>query len=168
MTGAPRVILGIDPGISITGFGVVRIDAGRRASYVTSGCIRTRPEQSMSSRLLAIYADCLELIRRYEPQEAAVEKLFVRANLQNALTVGQVRGVIMLALAQSAIPVGEYTSMEVRGSVLGYGKADKGQVQHMVARLLALATVPRPDDAADALAVALCHGLRPETSRLRP
>ncbi|MBI3893384.1 MAG: crossover junction endodeoxyribonuclease RuvC [Candidatus Wallbacteria bacterium] len=153
-------MLGIDPGIAITGFGVVRIDAGRRPVYLASGCIRTASTLSTGARLMSIYSDCLQLVRDHKPDEAAIEKLFVRANLQNALSVGQVRGVIWLALAQQGIPIGEYTSMEVRGSVLGYGKADKGQVQYMVARLLSLSAPPRPDDAADALAVALCHGLR--------
>ncbi|MBI4870517.1 MAG: crossover junction endodeoxyribonuclease RuvC [Candidatus Riflebacteria bacterium] len=153
-------IIGFDPGIAITGFGVVRSWAGARFEYVTSGCIRTTSGQSLSDRLLSIYNDCRELLDRYDPAAAAVERLFVRAHLQNALSVGQVRGVILLALAQKRLPPGEYTSMEVRQAVLGYGKAAKGQVQFMVARLLSLQTAPTPDDAADALAVALCHGMR--------
>lgn len=160
MSAGSRLVIGFDPGLTITGFGVVRVTPGRRLEYITSGCIRTGGHEPLARRLRSIYDDCLELLDRYRPTEAAVERLFVRAQLQNALSVGQVRGVILLALAQRELPVGEYTSMEVRTTVLGYGKADKRQVQTMVARLLALDSPPRPDDAADALAVALCHGMR--------
>jgi crossover junction endodeoxyribonuclease RuvC len=155
-----RLVIGFDPGISITGFGVVRVTPGRQPEYVTSGCLRTGRDESVPCRLRSIYRDCLELLDQHRPSEAAVERLFVRAQLQNALSVGQVRGVILLALAQRDLLVGEYTSMEVRTTVLGYGRADKRQVQTMVARLLSLDSPPRPDDAADALAVALCHGMR--------
>ncbi len=119
----------------------------------------------MTRRLMSIYEDSVELLKRYEPDQASVERLFVRAHLQNALSVGQVRGVILLALGQQDLPTGEYTAMEVRQSVLGFGKAGKGDVQRMVARLLQLSAPPRPDDAADALAVALCHGMRPGGTR---
>ncbi len=160
MSAGSRLVIGFDPGISITGFGVVRVTPGRQLEYVTSGCIRTSCDEPVPCRLRSIYRDCLELLERHQPGEAAVERLFVRAQLQNALSVGQVRGVILLALAQRDLVVGEYTSMEVRTAVLGYGKAEKRQVQFMVARLLSLDSPPKPDDAADALAVALCHGMR--------
>ncbi|MBB6729338.1 crossover junction endodeoxyribonuclease RuvC [Cohnella zeiphila] len=149
-------VLGIDPGIAIMGFGFVD-KLGHRVVPVQYGCIQTEANTPTEKRLVQIYEASCELLDRYQPETVAVEKLFFNKNVTNAFSVGQARGVLLLAAAQRNIPVGEYTPMQVKQAVVGYGGAEKKQVQEMVKRLLHLSAVPKPDDVADALAVAICH-----------
>ncbi len=147
-------ILGVDPGLRATGFGVIeRCGSGLR--YVASGVIRV-PEGELPMRLAMIYAQLREVIERYEPGVAAVEKVFVNVNPQSTLLLGQARGAAITALASAGLPVSEYTALQVKQAVVGYGRASKEQVQAMVVRLLALPGTPSKD-AADALACATCH-----------
>ncbi len=149
-------VLGIDPGTAITGYAVVE-EEGNALRLVAIGAIRTQARTPLPRRLQAIYREMEEVIAAYRPDEAAVEELFFRRNVTTALSVGHARGVVILALADAGLPVAEYTPMQVKQAVSGYGGADKHQVQEMVRRLLNLADIPRPDDAADAAAVAICH-----------
>ncbi len=150
-------ILGLDPGTAITGYGIVepRGDGSYRA--VAFGALRTPAGQPLPRRLLSLYEQLRAVLAEYTPQAVAVEKLFVQRNLRSALSVGQARGVLLLAAAQAGLPVAEYTPTEVKSALTGYGGADKQQMQRMVQMLLGLDQRPRPDDVADALAVALCH-----------
>jgi len=148
-------ILGIDPGLRITGFGVIGRD-GQRLSYVTSGVIRTRDRGELAERLRAILDGLAEVIDTHRPAEAAVEKVFFNANPQTTLLLGQARGAAISAAVLADLPVAEYTAMQVKQAVVGKGHAQKAQVQEMVRRLLALPGHPSPD-AADALACAICH-----------
>jgi len=151
------LVLGIDPGTATTGYGLVRVlDSGDLQS-VTYGVITTPKNTKAEERLLSIYTEIVELISLHSPDTAAVEKLFFSRNVTTALAVGQARGVVLLALAQRKIFVSEYTPMEIKQAVVGYGGAEKPQVQLMVKAILNLDDIPRPDDAADALAVAICH-----------
>ncbi|MDG0790164.1 crossover junction endodeoxyribonuclease RuvC [Cohnella ginsengisoli] len=149
-------VLGIDPGIAIMGFGFID-KIGHRLVPVQYGSIQTTPDTAQEVRLQQIYESSCKLLDEYKPETVAVEKLFFNKNVTNAFSVGQARGVLMLAAAQRGIPIGEYTPMQVKQSVVGYGGAEKKQVQEMVKRLLGLASAPKPDDVADALAVAICH-----------
>ncbi len=149
-------ILGIDPGTATTGFGIIEdSQSGLRA--LDYGVISTPADMPMGERLVIIYDRLLEIIDRHAPSSCAVEKLFFRRNVTTAISVGQARGVILLALSKKKIKIAEYTPMEIKLAVAGYGGAEKKQVQIMVQALLALKTLPRPDDAADALAIAICH-----------
>jgi crossover junction endodeoxyribonuclease RuvC len=149
-------VLGIDPGTAITGYGVVEETAGE-LKMVTFGAIRTPAKQPLSTRLQAIYSGVRNLVKEWEPSSAAVEELFFSSNVRTAMSVGQARGVTLLALADAGLPIAEYTPLTVKQAVTGYGSADKAQIQEMVRLLLELAQPPKPDDAADALAVAICH-----------
>lgn len=149
-------ILGIDPGIAITGFGVVETD-GQRSSALAYGCIRTPASLSMPERLEKIYQQLQELFARHQPQEVAIEKIFFAKNANSAMQVGEARGVAVLTAKIAGLHVSEYTPLQVKQAVVGYGRAEKNQVQQMVKMLLGLDHLPRPDDAADGLAIALCH-----------
>ena len=157
-------ILGIDPGIGTVGFGVVDTDRGK-TSYVACGVISTPPNTPLSPRLDMIYNDLNELIVTFSPDAVAVEELFFSKNITTGISVAHGRGVILLSAYRSGVPVFEYTPMQVKQAVVGYGSAKKAQVIYMVQHLLGMTTPPRPDDAADALALALCHG-RSQTSQL--
>ncbi len=149
------IILGIDPGSRITGFGVIRM-AGRNIEYVASGCIRIK-DGFLSDKLNQIF-DCIsEVVQEYKPDEAAIEQVFMAKNADSALKLGQARGAAMVAMAQHALVVAEYSARQIKQSVVGTGAADKSQVQHMVTSLLNLSASPQAD-AADGLAVAICHG----------
>jgi crossover junction endodeoxyribonuclease RuvC len=148
--------IGIDPGTATTGFGVVEENAGKLSS-VAFGVVTTPPGSPMPERLLMLHDEIVRLIALHTPESAAVESLFFQKNVRTALSVGQARGAILLALQRGRIPVSEYTPLQVKQAVAGYGGAEKRQVQMMVRTLLALADIPRPDDAADALAIAICH-----------
>lgn len=150
------IVLGIDPGIANTGFGVVA-RTGTRFQALAFGVVETRPGATAEVRLAEIHADVSELIGRYEVAAVAVEDLYFGANVVSAMAVGQARGVVLLAAGQAGVPVRAYTPQQVKGAVCGSGRADKRQVAGMVARLLGLSSPPRPDHAADALAVALCE-----------
>ena len=149
--------LGIDPGTATTGYGLVRELPDGSLQVVDYGVILTGAGAPMPERLLELHRRLTAIILLHRPDCGAVEKLFFQRNVTNAISVGQARGVVLLALAQAQMDVGEYTPMEVKQAVAGYGGADKRQVQQMVRALLALDELPRPDDAADALAVAICH-----------
>lgn len=150
------IALGIDPGTALCGYGIVRaIDD--EMELVTCGAISTPTKTPLDQRLLKIYADLVALIREYQPDEAAIEKLFFARNITTALSVGHARGVAMLAVAQAGISIAEYTPNEIKQAISGYGGADKQQMQQMVRVLLHLDEVPKPDDAADAVAIAICH-----------
>lgn len=149
-------ILGIDPGTATTGFGVV-VSNGSRLQGVACGCIHTKPEAPAEERLQKIFKDTKALIKKYSPDIIAVEQLFFGMNVKTALAVGQARGVILLAAADSGVALVEYTPLQVKQALVRYGRADKKQVQYMVKTILGLKEVPKPDDAADALALAICH-----------
>ena len=147
-------ILGIDPGLQITGFGIID-RSGTRIGYVASGCVKTR-EAPLPQRLKTIVDGLAEIIAEYRPQEAAIEQVFVNVNPKATLSLGQARGAGIVAAVQAGLPVSEYTALQVKKSVVGAGHAQKVQVQEMVMRLLGLPGAPGPD-AADALACAICH-----------
>ncbi len=151
------IVIGIDPGTAITGYGIVKEQNDGRLRCVDYGAIVTPPKTPMPERLSLIFHSLDEVLQQHQPQSAAVEKLFFQRNVRTAIAVGQARGVALLALSEAKLPVSEYTPMEVKQAVTGYGGADKRQVQHMVGALLELSEIPEPDDAADALAVAICH-----------
>ncbi|MBN1955424.1 MAG: crossover junction endodeoxyribonuclease RuvC [Anaerolineae bacterium] len=149
-------VLGVDPGIAATGYGVVQeTAAGLHA--LTYGVITTPSQQALPRRLQTIYRELLRLAGEHQVDAAAVEELFFSANVRTAMTVGQARGVALLALADAGLAVTEYSPMAVKQALTGYGGADKRQMQEMTRLLLGLAEPPHPDDAADALAVAVCH-----------
>lgn len=152
-------MLGIDPGSARMGYGIVDVD-GNELAAVTFGCIETSPDWSTAERLHLLHQDLTVLLERFAPQEVAVEELFFAKNARTAITVAQARGVALLAAAQFGCRIAEYTPLQVKVGVVGYGRAEKTQVQHMVTLLLHLAAPPQPDDTADALAVAICHGYR--------
>lgn len=149
-------ILGLDPGYAIVGYGVLDTD-GVRHLPVTFGAITTPAHTEFEDRLLEIHTDLCQLLLTFKPEAVAVESLFFSTNQKTAVAVAQARGVILLAARQAAIPIFEYTPLQVKQSVAGYGKATKKQVQEMTQRLLKLKSLPKPDDAADALAMAVCH-----------
>ena len=149
-------VLGIDCGAERTGYGVIDSD-GREHRMVAAGVIRTKPAEPLEARLLQIARGLREAIETYRPQAAAVEEVFYAANVQSALKLAQVRGVALLAVAEAGLPLGEYSALEIKTSVVGYGKAEKSQVQLMVRSLLGLQGPVLSEDASDAVAVAICH-----------
>ncbi|HEY7024949.1 MAG TPA: crossover junction endodeoxyribonuclease RuvC [Candidatus Limnocylindrales bacterium] len=149
------IVLGIDPGTARTGYGLVERD-GSTLRLVDYGCLETLPTQELPRRLLEIHRAVTELILTHKPAQLGVERLFFNRNVQTAFAVGQARGVVLLAAAEHGLPVFEYGPHEVKVAVTGYGRADKNQVQRMVQMVLGMSTLPKPDDAADALAVAIC------------
>lgn len=150
------IILGVDPGTAITGYGLIRADVDP-IEMVAYGAVLTPADWKMPRRLAHIYQELTALIATHRPTDAVVEKLFFSKNVRTALSVGQARGVALLAAEQARLTIHEYTPLEIKQAVVGYGRADKNQVQQMVKMLLQLDFVPQPDDAADALAVAICH-----------
>lgn len=157
------IVLGIDPGTARTGYGLVQLD-GHRLQVLDYGCLETPSTMVLPQRLLLIEQGLTTLIADHAPDVVAVERIFFNRNVQTAFAVGQARGVILMVAARCGLQVAEYAPHEVKQAVTGYGRADKGQVQRMVQTILGLAALPRPDDAADALAIAICtaHAYRPE------
>ena len=151
------LVIGIDPGTASTGYGVIRQEADGDLELVDYGVISTPSDQPMAERLRDLHKELSELLSLHQPDSGAVEKLFYQRNVSTAITVGQARGVSLLAFAQANVPVDEYNPRSVKQSVTGYGGAEKVQVQEMVRSLLGMDELPQPDDAADALAVAICH-----------
>ena len=149
--------LGIDPGTATTGYGLVRLERDGSLLAVKHGVITTPKNTAAAERLAMLYDQLRALLQEHKPDTAGVEKLFFQRNVKTAIAVGQARGVILLALAQAGLEIFEYAPNEIKQGVVGYGSADKRQVQEMVRVLLTLDDIPRPDDAADALAVAICH-----------
>ncbi|MBO5098697.1 MAG: crossover junction endodeoxyribonuclease RuvC [Clostridia bacterium] len=150
------VILGIDPGYAIVGYGVIRYEGGKM-SVIDYGKITTEANIPLSKRLKLIYDSLTQLIETFKPDVVAVEELFFNSNVKTAIAVGHARGVIILAAANKNTKIAEYTPLQIKQAVVGYGRADKNQVQQMVKMFLKLKEVPKPDDTADALAVAICH-----------
>ncbi|HSH36429.1 crossover junction endodeoxyribonuclease RuvC [Schnuerera sp.] len=150
------IILGIDPGLAIVGYGVVEY-IGNRYGVLDYGVIRTDSKTSFPERLKIIYDELSILIEKYNPDDFAIEELFFNKNVKTAIQVGQARGVEILSAINKGLEVYEYTPLQIKQAVAGYGRADKKQVQEMVKLLLNLKKIPKPDDAADALAVAICH-----------
>jgi crossover junction endodeoxyribonuclease RuvC len=149
------ITIGIDPGTALLGFGVIQSNG--ESELVDYGVVETESTTTMPDRLKFLYDSVRDLIHQYRPDVLAIEQLFFARNVTTAISVGQARGVVLLAAAQADISVVEYSPSEVKHAVVGYGKADKVQMQEMVRIILNLAETPRPDDAADALAIALCH-----------
>src|SRR5258705_7932060 len=150
-------VLGIDCGTEYTGYGIVELLADDRLIYLDCGAIKLSPREAMSTRLSRISIRLHELIVEHHPDRVAIEDVFYSANVKSALKLGQVRGVAMLAAATAGLEVAEYSPLSIKSAVVGYGRAEKQQVQHMVTRLLGLAQPPEPMDASDALAIAICH-----------
>ena len=149
-------IMGIDPGLAIVGFGILD-QRGNDMKSVDFGAIKTETNLNLSTRLKQIYDACSIIIDEHQPDVVAVEKLFFNRNVTTAFSVGQARGVILLAAEEAGVPVTEYTPLQVKMAVTGYGQAEKKQIQEMVKMLLSLPRIPKPDDVADALAVAICE-----------
>lgn len=149
-------ILGIDPGTGILGFGVIDVDKRDKATLVDAGVIRTPVKQPDSQRLLTIYDELSEIIKDQQPQIMAVEKLFFAQNVTTAMSVAQARGAVLLCGEQNHLELHEYTPLQIKQALTGYGRADKKQMQEMVRVILGLNEVPKPDDCADALATAIC------------
>jgi len=150
------IILGIDPGIADTGFGVIEKQANSKLVCLEYGSIKTKAGVEMSARLEELASGLDEIMKKYRPEIMSIEELFFCINVKTALIVGQARGVALLTARQNKITIKEFTPLQVKQAVSSYGKADKGQVQRMVKMLLNLKEIPKPDDAADALAVAMC------------
>jgi crossover junction endodeoxyribonuclease RuvC len=150
------IIIGVDPGTATTGYGIIRKD-GQKHTLIKYGCVLTPANTPLCDRLDVIFDELSALIDEFQPEHIAVEELFFAANSKTAIAVGQARGVILLAGKKKGLSVHEYTPLEVKMALTGYGRADKNQIQQMVKTLLSLKEIPKPDDAADALAIAICH-----------
>jgi crossover junction endodeoxyribonuclease RuvC len=152
------IYLGIDPGTATTGFGIIKQTNPRKQEYeiLEFGVISTRKTDTDAKRLEILYADLQDVIKKHKPTVAGVEKLFFTKNQTTAMTVSQARGIVLLACSQNKIPILEFTPLQVKNTLCGYGKADKKQVQRAVQQTFKLKTLPKPDDAADALAIAVC------------
>ncbi len=151
------IILGIDPGIAIVGWGVIEYNAGRMRA-IAYGAITTTSDQKTEDRIAAVYRDLCEIIRRYHPDAVAMEELFFNTNQKTGIIVAEARGVLLLAARLANVPIYEYTPLQIKQSVVGYGRAEKKQIIQMVTMFLHLAEPPKPDDTADALACAITHG----------
>lgn len=150
------VIMGLDPGVATVGFGIIRSESGSQ-SVINYGAITTPAHHPLAERLEMIYNDCNRLIEAFSPDAIAIEELFFNTNITTGIAVAHGRGILLLCGKTHGVPLFEYTPLQVKQSVVGYGRAEKRQVMDMVKRLLRLDKIPRPDDAADALAIALCH-----------
>ena len=150
------IILGIDPGFAITGYGIIKV-LNNKFLFVDYGVIKTAASEKLSNRLLYVSNEMERIIEQYKPDAVAIEELFFSNNAKTAINVGQGRGAVLVTVAKKGYDVYEYTPLQVKQAVTGYGRADKQQIQTMVKMLLKLDEIPKPDDAADALAVALCH-----------
>lgn len=150
-------ILGIDPGYAILGYGVIEMK-GNHFSVIDYGAITTDSKMDMPDRLKCLYSSLMAIIAEHNPETASIEELFFNNNAKTALLVGQARGVAMLACVNSGLEIGEYTPLQIKQALVGYGRAEKKQIQIMVKTILNLEKIPKPDDTADALAAAICHG----------
>jgi crossover junction endodeoxyribonuclease RuvC len=162
----PVVVLGIDPGTAVTGYGVVRREGRNPLTLVECGVIRTKPRDALPQRLAEIHEGVLELIRRHQPSVMSIEDIFYARNVRTTVVLGHARGVILLAAAQSGMEIHEYPPSEIKKAVAGTGAATKLQVQFMVARLLRLKSAPQPTDAADGVAAALAFALAPNLPKI--
>ena len=150
------IILGIDPGTATTGYGVIKSEKGK-IQAIDHGCILTKSSEDLENRLVTIFNELTKIIKKFKPEMAAVEELFFASNTKTAISVGHARGVLLLACSKTKVPVYEYTPLQVKQAICGYGRGDKQQIQKMVKTLLDLEEIPKPDDAADGLAIAICH-----------
>ncbi len=150
------IILGIDPGIAIVGWGVIEF-SGNKMKPLAYGAITTPAHTPITQRLKTIYDELSIIIDKYKPEAMAVEELFFNTNVKTAITVAHARGIVLLCASQKGIPDFEYTPLQVKQALTGYGRADKAQIQNMVKIMLGINAVPKPDDTADALAIAICH-----------
>jgi crossover junction endodeoxyribonuclease RuvC len=150
------IVIGIDPGLARVGYGVIQV-RNRKPVPLCYGCIETGKEKNTPERLMQIYTEAAALLERYPPAHIAMEKLFFTNNITSAMSVSEARGVLLLLAEQKKIPVTEYTPNQVKQAITGSGRADKRQMQEMITRLLSLDGIPKPDDAADGLSIALCH-----------
>ena len=151
-----KVILGIDPGLAFTGYGVIRC-SGSRFRCLAHGTVRTSPRDGMGERLVQIHQGIMDVIKTYEPEEAGIETVYFSKNSKSAIPVAQARGVVLYTLASQGVPFAEYTPLELKQAVVGNGRAEKVQVQQLIKMIFNLAELPRPDHASDALAAAFCH-----------
>ena len=151
-----KVILGIDPGLASTGYGVIRC-SGSRFRCLAHGTVRTSPRDGMGERLIQIHQGIMDIIKTYEPEEAGIETVYFSKNSKSAIPVAQARGVVLYTLASQGVPFAEYTPLELKQAVVGNGRAEKAQVQQLIKMIFNLAELPRPDHASDALAAAFCH-----------
>ena len=151
------IILGVDPGLSLTGWGLVKSSGPDNVSMLSYGCIKTKPSQSLTERLKTIHTTIVNLIREHHPDEMAIEELFFSKEARTIASVGQARGAVLVAAGVENVPVYEYNPRHIKMAMTGYGSADKFQMQRMVKTILRLSEIPQPDDAADALAMAVCH-----------
>lgn len=151
-------IIGIDPGTGILGFGIIEVLAGK-VTLVDGGVIKTPSTDSDADRLKTIFEELTEIIKTTKPSEMSVEKLFFAQNVTTAMTVSQARGVVLLTGTQAGLEISEYTPLQIKQALTGYGRADKKQIQEMVRVILNLKVIPKPDDCADALAAAICHSM---------
>lgn len=149
--------IGIDPGTATTGYGFVHLTQNGELELVDYGVITTPSNMPMSDRLQQLHSQLSQLLALHRPNSGAVEKLYFQRNVSSAISVGQARGVTLLALAEAGVQVAEYSPREIKQAIVGYGGAEKKQIQHMVRTLLEMESIPEPDDAADALAIAICH-----------
>lgn len=160
------IILGIDPGIAIVGWGIIDYSGfGTKIKPIAFGAITTNSTEKTEDRILHVYEELTAIIAKYKPECAAVEELFFNTNQKTGIIVAEARGVIILACRQAGLPINEYTPLQIKQAVVGYGRADKHQIIEMVTMFLGLAKPPKPDDTADALAAAICHA-HSGTSRL--
>lgn len=150
-------ILGIDPGYAILGYGIIEMK-GNHFTVIDYGAVTTDSKMDMSDRLKCLYSSLMSIIAEHNPETASIEELFFNNNAKTALLVGQARGVAMLACVNSGLDIGEYTPLQIKQALTGYGRAEKKQIQIMVKTILNLEEIPKPDDTADALAAAICHG----------
>lgn len=155
MTLSKQIILGIDPGLATTGYGII-IKKNNNLSVINCGVISTEAKLQFAQRLEKIHQELNKIIKKYKPDVISIEELFFAKNVKTALLVGQARGVVMLTAMRAKVEIYEYTPLQVKQALTGYGRADKNQIQQMVKVLLKLKEIPKPDDAADALAVAIC------------
>lgn len=151
-----KVILGIDPGLASTGYGVIRC-SGSRFRCLVHGTVRTSPRDGMGKRLVQIHQGIMDIITAYQPEEAGIETVYFSKNSKSAIPVAQARGVVLFTLASRGVPFAEYTPLELKQAVVGNGRAEKVQVQQVLKMIFNLAEIPRPDHASDALAAAFCH-----------
>lgn len=153
---AARTVIGLDPGSRVLGYGVVREDGGR-TTLVDHGAIWTKSKESIEHKLLSLNQQLSEVMGKYQPDQAAVEDVFFSVNVRSALLLGQARGVVLMTVASSGVPISQYSATALKQAITNYGRASKEQVQHSVQMLLGLDHIPDPPDAADALAIAICH-----------
>jgi len=151
------IILGVDPGLSLTGWGLIESTDKKSVSLIDYGCIRTKPDRGLGERLKVIYQDLLNIIQSHKAEALALEELFFSKEARTVAAVAQARGAVLLSAAVSGIPIFEYNPRHVKMAMTGYGSADKNQIQQMVKMFLKMSEIPKPDDAADALAIAICH-----------